>query len=70
MQKAKRKIKNFILKTITWLAGSMFFVSASAVDSESYFPTIICLICMAWLGLFAYANGYLNVPEEGEKHES
>lgn len=60
MQKAKRKIKNFILKTITCIAGILFFVSACAIDSPSWIPTIICVVCMIWLGLFAYANGYMD----------
>jgi|GEM_PF-2495465 len=56
MRKAKGKIKNFILKTITYFAALLFLVSACAVDSPSWIPTIVCCVCMIWLTLFAYAN--------------
>ena len=56
MQKAKRKIKNFILKSITWVASILFLLSACALDSESMIPSIVLLVSMGWLALFIYAN--------------
>ena len=54
MQKAKIKIKNFILKSITSIAG--FIWLACALDSKSYIPTSVGVISGVWLVLFAYAN--------------
>lgn len=59
-RKFKRKAHNFILKTITSVAFILFFVSACAVDSPSWIPTIVYMICMAWLAVFAYANGMMD----------
>jgi hypothetical protein len=56
----KRKSHNFILKTITGFAGVMALTSACAVDSPSWIPMIIFIVCMTWLFLFAYANGMMN----------
>ena len=54
MQKAKIKIKNFILKSITSVAGFLWL--ACALDSESYIPTSVGVICGIWLVLFVCAN--------------
>lgn len=64
-RKFKRKAHNFILKSITYAAFIMFLVSACAIDSPSWIPTIVCVVCMAWLGLFGYANRDREF-EEGE----
>ena len=64
-RKFKRKAHNFILKTISWIAGILALISACAVDSPSWIPTIVFLVCMAWLFLFAYANRDMEF-EEGE----
>lgn len=50
------KIRIKILKGITATACVGFIVSASAVDSKSNAPIIICAVCIAWLALMAYAN--------------
>lgn len=49
-------MKNFILKTVTWLAAIVWLVSACMVDSESWIPTINVIVCSAWLSVFIYAN--------------
>lgn len=59
-RKFKRKAHNFILKTITWIAGILAMISACAVDSPSWIPTIVFVVCMAWLAMFAYANGMMD----------
>ena len=59
-RKFKREAHNFILKAITCIAGIMFLVSACAIDSPSWIPTIVCMVCMAWLAVFAYANGMMD----------
>lgn len=56
MRNKADKIRVIILKAITVAATIGFFVAGSAVDSESNVPIIICIICMAWLGLMTAAN--------------
>lgn len=50
-------MKNKILKTITGINLLIFLGSASMMDSESNIPAFALLASMAWLWLFAYANG-------------
>lgn len=52
----KPKTKNRILKTITAIAGILSFLAILSLDSESWIPAIVLGICMAWLGLFLFAN--------------
>ena len=50
------KTKNRILRTITAIAGILAFLSILCLDSESWIPSIVLGVCMAWLGLFLLAN--------------
>lgn len=52
----KRKLKNKILKATITLAVVAFFIFATALDSQSDIPFVICLVCMLYIGVFAYAN--------------
>lgn len=52
----KRKVKNKILKATITLAVVAFFIFATALDSQSNIPFVICLVCMLYIGVFAYAN--------------
>lgn len=56
MSKTERKIRNFILKTNTWLCAILCPFSACFVDSESMIPMILLGFSSAWLFLFYYAN--------------
>lgn len=56
MQKAKRKIKNSILKASAMAASITFIVSGSMLDNPSWKPTFICAGCLLYLAAFAYAN--------------
>ena len=49
-------MKNKILKTITGIVVVMFILAASALDSNSYIPHIICAVSEAWFILFLLAN--------------
>lgn len=49
-------MKNKILKTITGIMAMLFLLAASAVDSDSYIPYIICAVSEVWIGLFLVAN--------------
>lgn len=49
-------MKNKILKAIAYIVGTLWIISACAIDSESWIPTIVCAVCTAYLALFSYAN--------------
>ena len=49
-------MKNFILKTIAYVMVFIFLVSASCLDSVSWLPTVLCVVAVGYLGLFALAN--------------
>ena len=58
--KIGRKIKRFVLKSITYLMGIIFILSILALDSEKfYIPLITLVISGAWLYSMAWANGWL-----------
>lgn len=52
----RKKIKNTILKGMAALTSLTATISACMVDSRSWIPAIVCFGCIAWLGLFCYAN--------------
>ena len=54
-------MKNNILKGFTFFMAFIFLLSACALDSESYIPVIICVLSGAYLTVFAYVNGYLDI---------
>lgn len=54
-------MKNFILKTVSYIMGFNFIVCASCIDSVYNTPFVIgCIVSGVWLFLFAYANGGFN----------
>lgn len=66
-------MKNKILTGITGAAYLLFLLAATAVDSDSNIPIIICFVCSAWMGLFVFANrdqlGPLEDYEDYEEYE-
>ena len=57
----RKKNKNLILKAVAYIMGFLLLLSGCALDSDSWIPHIVFIVCMAWLTLFAYANGALGV---------
>ena len=55
-----RKYKNKILKAVTAGSAVLFVVSANFLDITSIIPFIVCVVCLLWLGLFAYANNFFD----------
>ena len=49
-------MKNAILKTITAIMIFIFLLGAACLDSISNIPAVMCIIALAWLAPFAYAN--------------
>lgn len=57
----KNKIKNFILKSITFIALVIFVFCAMCLDSVNNIPFIIgCFVSGIWIFLFCYANNYFD----------
>ena len=57
--KAKRirhRLHGPVLIVITILAASGWWIAAASLDSESFLPAVIWMLCTAWLALFAFAN--------------
>ena len=49
-------MKNEILYTINIIVAIVFCVFATALDSESNIPFIICVVCAIWMVLMLIAN--------------
>ena len=60
-------MKNLILKTIAWIAAALLFISGMALDSDSRTPAIVCIVALAYLALFAYANKMFYGQKEDRK---
>ena len=45
-----------VLKAITWIAGIGAVLSGCCLDSESYIPVIVLMVCASWLLLMTLAN--------------
>lgn len=56
IQKRKLKLKNKILKSIIYFTSFLFLLSACMVDSDSYIPYVILIICTVILIAFMIAN--------------
>lgn len=66
-RKFKRKARNFILNTISGIAVTLAMISGCALDLPSrIIPMTVLVASMAWLFLFAYANGMVNDYGEEE----
>lgn len=49
-------MKSKALKYMTYIAAWLFIFSGSALDSQSYIPSVICLLSLFWLCLMAYVH--------------
>lgn len=49
-----KKIGMKIFTAMNWTVGIIFLVSACAVDSATWFPTIVCALSLAYLGCALY----------------
>ena len=63
-----KKIKNFILKLITWFAVVVWLTALGSIDSENVIiPVVSFILSSAWLFLFTYVNQmYFWKWEHGE----
>lgn len=49
-------MKNFILKSITFIAVVALIIGTSLLDSESNAPTYVVIAAMAWTTAFCLVN--------------
>ena len=49
-------MKNKILMCITYLNVAMLFIAGCGLDSDNLLPYVLCVISLAWLGLFSQVN--------------
>ena len=56
IQKRKSKLKNKILKSIMACVVFIALITASMLDSDSYIPYVILVVCMVILITFMIAN--------------
>lgn len=69
-KRRKRRIKNFILKAISYFMGMVFILGDCALDSEgTNVPFLMIAVSMMWLVFFGYANGCFGKGGENESHE-
>ena len=52
----RRKIHNFIIKTITVVALLVALIGICCIDSDGYVAIIATAISFGWLALFCKAN--------------
>lgn len=45
-----------IFNTITAVSVAGIMVAGSMLDSASPLPFVVCAVCVAWLGVIAYAQ--------------
>lgn len=57
LRKLRRKVKNTILLSITFIACLMWTVCGACLDSDRWVPFFIgVIISELWIMVFAYAN--------------
>ena len=49
-----------VLKAVAWATAIIGIASACCLDSDSMVPSIVCGACLAWWGLFGYANNWFE----------
>ena len=60
------KIKNiidFIIKITSVLAGILFMIAITGLDSETPIPFIVCIFCIAWFVLMYFIYGRYTEEE-------
>ncbi len=70
MQKRRDRKRAGIIKRSCIVAAVTFFVSACALDSLTWVPSILCCVSVAWLALVGMANDRkLHRCNREEKHD-
>ncbi len=59
----KTRIRNKMMKAITWCMAVIFILSVCSLDSPSWIPTIVCAISLMYLSVAVYIDN--KRKEEG-----
>ena len=59
-RRRRKRIKNAVFRFMAYLNGTLFIISACAIDSESQLPFIVCCVTLAYLFIFAKANNWFE----------
>ena len=59
----KRKTENRILNISTAIAMVLFWLSVLSIDSDTWLPIIVCVVCWIYLAWVAWRKGWLYDPE-------
>lgn len=54
------KLKNTILKSVTWFFVVLFLLSICALDSITIVPYITCIMSLCWLVPFGIVNNVIR----------
>lgn len=54
------------ISKFTAAVAVMFFLSLISIDSDSWMPLIICVVCWVYLACVAWKSGLLYDPERDE----
>ena len=56
LERVGRRMRNDILKGMSCVSLIMFLAAWATIDAETFISALICVLCTAWLILFAIAN--------------
>lgn len=51
------------ISIFTAAVGVLFFLSLLSIDSESWMPLIVCVVCWVYLACVAWKSGLLYDPD-------
>ena len=54
------------ISKFTAAVGVLFLLSLLSIDSDSWMPLIVCVVCWIYLACIAWKNGLLYDPERDE----
>lgn len=56
MRGRRKKRRTRIIRLSCYTAAVVFLISATALDSLTWIPFVVCCLSISWLGLVAMAN--------------
>ena len=64
MKRKSKGIKKFVLWTITFIAWMLYVFSTLMIGTGESEYTILLIVSMVWLGIFALANGGMKIIKD------
>lgn len=66
MRGRRKKRRTRIIRLSCYTAAVVFLISATALDSLTWVPFVLCCLSISWLGLVAMANDRRKEVEKVE----